>query len=381
MKRAVTLLLVVILLLGAVPLFSVSAQGEAQSYLVIANGNKLAKGLEAEIVAAGGVVTNVIPEIGVVAVSSSDPNFAVKAAGISGVQYAVMNAKVENVDPVEPVAISATVSNPPFSGDDDFYFDLQWGHDAVNAPEAWAAGVTGAGVRVAVLDTGFDTDHPDLEPNIDFAASKNFVPGETLVYGLADTYSHGTHTAGTVAAADNGFGTIGIAPDATLVLCKVLSDAGSGEFDWILSAIVYAAGEAEADVITMSIGAYFPRTPDANETAALTTALNRAAAYAYSEGAVLIASAGNDGADRDHDKNWLHLPSDTPHILTISATAPIGWATDPENIFLDSPVYYSNYGQSAIDFAAPGGNVEYPGNELCQVGPITHYCYVFDLVF
>ena len=137
------------------------------------------------------------------------------------------NISTQWVSPEPRVAgPSIQAGNPPESGNDDFFFDLQWGHDAVDAPEAWDAGGRGDGARVAVIDTGFDTDHPDLIPNVNFALSTNFVPGESLTYALPDSFSHGTHTAGTVAAADNGFGTIGVAPEAELVLVKGLPDAG-----------------------------------------------------------------------------------------------------------------------------------------------------------
>ena len=118
--------------------------------------------------------------------------------------------------PQTNVAFEEDFGNPPNSGDNDTRFDLQWGHDAVDAPEAWTEGFRGAGARVAVLDTGFDLDHPDLAPNINFTLSKNFVAGETLSYALPDPFSHGTHVAGTIAAADNAFGTIGVAPQAEL---------------------------------------------------------------------------------------------------------------------------------------------------------------------
>lgn len=386
MKRLLSLLFVLALVFALVPA-PAAAEGEAQSYLLIANGNKLPKGLVKQVEKAGGVVTQGFGEIGIAVVESSQGNFKGQAANFKGVRAVVPNLTVQWVEPVEQVAVS-DVASPPFTGDDDFYFDLQWGHDAVDAPEAWNAGLRGAGVKVAVLDGGFDLDHPDLMPNINYGLSKDFT-GEGLQYTLPDTFSHGTHTAGTVAAADNAFGTIGVAPEAKLVLVKVLGDAGSGSFDDVIAGILYAA-EVDADVINMSLGARLvksgdPDDPDgeytAKEAAELKNAIGRATTYAYQQGVTVIASAGNDGEDYDHNANVIHLPSDAPHVISISATTPIGWAVDPDNADLDYPTSYTNYGQSSIDFAAPGGDVLYPGSEICQVGPIVHYCFVFDLVF
>jgi subtilisin family serine protease len=258
----------------------------------------------------------------------------------------------------------------------------------VDAPEAWAAGQRGDGVRVAVLDTGFDTDHPDLAPNIDFAASRDFT-GEGLTYSLPDPFSHGTHTAGTVAAADNGLGTIGVAPEATLVLVKMLGDDGTGDFEDGIEAIVYAAGAADADVISMSWGVRVPRAgdptdPDADtpeEVAELKRALNLATRFANRQGATLVASTGNDGEDYDQNVGILSIPAMSDHVLAVSATTPIGWAVDPENNRSTHLASYSNYGNSIVDFSAPGGDLLYPGNETCTVGPVTNPCFVFDLVF
>lgn len=283
--------------------------------------------------------------------------------------------------------MSQQFGSPPTSGDDDFFFDLQWGHDAIDAPEAWNAGERGDGARVAVLDTGFDLTHPDLVPNIDFAASKDFT-GEGLQYTLPNPFSHGTHTAGTVAAADNAFGTIGVAPDATLILVKMLGDEGFGTFADGIEAIVYAAGPADADVLSMSWGARVPRAGDPTdpetdtpeEVAELKNALNRATRFANKQGATLIASAGNDAEDYDKNEAILSLPAMSDNVLAISATAPIGWAVDP-SVSLDNLASYSNYGNSLIDFAAPGGDFIYPGDEDCTVAGITRPCWVFDLVF
>ncbi len=364
------------------------AAAESRSYLILANANALPRGLSAAVAQAGGTIVRTIPQVGIAVAESANPDFADRAATIAGVRSVSANVKLQWIAPGRQVALE-DIGNPPFSGDDDTRFDLQWGHDAVDAPEVWNAGARGAGVRVAVLDTGFDTDHPDLAPNINFGLSANFVPGENLTYALPDSFSHGTHTAGTIAAADNAFGTIGIAPEAELVLVKVLSDAGSGSFEGVIEGIVHAA-DVDADVINMSLGAVLNRrgyeeddgTPvSAREVAELAVALGRATTYAYQKGTTVIASAGNEANDGDHDQDTLHLPSDSPHVISIAATAPIGWATDPGNISLDNPASYSNYGQSVIDFAAPGGDSAYPGNESCTIAGLTRPCWVFDLVF
>lgn len=384
MKRTISVL-VLILVLTVVSVIPVAAQRASRSYLLMAK-NKLPQNLESSVAAAGGQVNRFIPQVGLAVVSSSDPNFSVKAAKISGVSNVMPNVKLQWVPPLRQRAVKVNFGNPPTSGDDDFFFDLQWGHDAVDAPEAWNLGYRGEGARVAVLDTGFDLDHPDLAPNINLALSMDFT-GEGLQYTLPDPFSHGTHTAGTVAAADNGFGTIGVAPEAELVLVKVLGDEGSGSFADVISGIIYAA-DVDADVISMSLGANVPRNgfcdPEgcvsASEIAALVNAVKRATTYANQQGTTVIASAGNEALDFDHTGNLIGIPASLPNVITISATAPIGWAIDP-SVFLDNLASYSNYGQSTIDFAAPGGDFILPGEDLCTVAGVTVPCWVFDMVF
>jgi subtilisin family serine protease len=361
----------------------VGAGPTPKSYLILGKGEKLPANVAAQVQAAGGTLTKTIPQVGIAVASTTSADFKAKASKIGLV---VPNVRIGLIDPGKNVA--ADFGNPPASGDDDPFFDLQWGHDAVDAPEAWNAGERGAGTRVAVLDTGFDLDHPDLAPNIDYAASRDFT-GQGLQYSLPDPFSHGTHTAGTVAAADNAFGTIGIAPEATLVLVKMLFDEGFGDFDDGIEAIVYAAGPANADVISMSWGAIVPRAGDPTdpdldtpeEVADLKRALNLATRFANHEGATLVASAGNDAINWDQAPGMLNLPAMSDYVLTVSATAPIGWAKDPGNVSLDNLASYSNYGNVLIDLAAPGGDFVYPGNEDCTVAGLTRPCWVFDLVF
>jgi lantibiotic leader peptide-processing serine protease len=385
MKKIMQVALVVVML-AALFVVPAAAQGQTRSYLLVAqSGNNLPAGLAQKVGQAGGILTETLPQVGLAVAESADPSFKVKAGKISGIRVVLPNLTLQWISPVQQVALDEEFGNPPFSGDDDFFFDLQWGHDAVDAIEAWNAGYRGAGARVAVLDGGFDLDHPDLAPNINLGLSKNFVLGETLQYALPDPFSHGTHTAGTIAAADNAFGTIGIAPEAELVLVKVLGDEGSGTFEDVIAGIVYAA-DVDADVINMSLGAYLYKSGvkgvyTAKEAAELKNAIGRATTYAYQKGTTVIASAGNSAIDFDHSADLIHIPSDAPNVISISATAPIGWATDPLNIFLDNLASYSNYGQSVIDFGAPGGDFIYPGNESCVVAGLLRPCWVFDLVF
>ncbi|WP_082859340.1 S8 family serine peptidase [Microbulbifer sp. Q7] len=357
--------------------FCFSAGAVAESWVLVVHGNKIHQKTLDDIAAAGGKITLTVPEIGVLLVEG-DSSFGESVNTLSGVKHAGVNASFQFYEPIvaEGMTLDAA-ANPPLSGDDDFFFDLQWGHVAVNAVESWNAGNTGKGVRVAIIDGGYDLDHPDLAPNIDYNASMDFT-GEGLAYTLPDTFSHGTHVAGTVAAADNGIGTIGVAPDATLILLKALGDAGSGSFGAVAAAIVHAANQ-DADVINMSLGAAFPASePGA---AALRTMMSRATNYAYQAGVTIITAAGNDSTDGDKDRNNLNLPADSPHAISISATGPQGWAAGNGN--LDNLAIYSNYGQSLIDFAAPGGDYTYylSNNDVCTVGPITNLCGVFDFVF
>ena len=314
------------------------------------------------------------------------PRFFVRRADFASKLYAIAEIGFVAADvgfDVEygPQA-TADAGTPPNSGDDDFLFDLQWGHNFVGAQEAWAAGYTGQGVQVAVLDGGFDLDHPDLAPNINLALSLD-ITGEGLEFGFPTVFSHGTHVAGTIAAADNGIGTIGVAPDAELILVKVLGDNGSGSFADVIEGIFYASNVG-ADVINMSLGAAIPRQGQRGVNAdisALQNAVNKAITYAHQNGTTVIVSAGNAATDLDGgNRSELRLNTGMSHAVGISAMTTLNWAGDPENAEL-FPASYTNYGTSMVDFAAPGGSVDYPGNEGCVVAGVARPCWVFDLVF
>jgi subtilisin family serine protease len=362
----------------------IESRETSNSFILISKNNKLPNKLVKELANADATLEGSIPQIGIALVISDDPDFILKAEKIKGVEAVVPNVTTLYLDPGRKVmSMKADYGNPPVSGDDDFLFDLQWGHDAIDAPEAWDVGYKGDGVRVGVLDGGFDLTHPDLAPNISNLSAD--MTGEGLQYTIPDPFSHGSHTAGTIGAADNAYGTIGVAPEVELVLIKVLYDVGYGSLYNILNGIIYAAS-VKCDVINMSIGSTFYKSGNpeegytARDAAQYKNIYSRAITWAYQQGTLVIASAGNEGTDYDHSADLMHLPSGAAHALSISATAPVGWAVDPTTN-LDVIAQYSNYGQSAINFAAPGGNYMYPGNESCIVAFISRPCWIFDMVF
>ncbi|HZH43859.1 MAG TPA: S8 family serine peptidase [Lysobacter sp.] len=377
--------------------FAVSAH--AATYVVTAkSATSFDSQLARKIEAAGGRISARLPQIGVAIVESDDPGFATRAARLQGVHAVTPDLVLQFEIPPHGDSIDDSYANPPNSGDNDPRFDLQWGHAAVDAAGAWNRGYRGAGAKVAVLDSGIACQHPDLAPNLLMADSASFIAGEGVCLARVNAFNHGSHVAGTIAAADNGVGVIGVAPEAKIVAVKVLSEnTGSGSFAGIIQGIVHAADRG-ADVINMSLGVRggLPvNGPGANQVRELVNATARATRYASSRNALVIASAGNDGRDLDKDSrtvlcdsdgancfnaNLRAFPAELPGVLTIAATAPIGWAKAPTSTFLDNLASYSNYGQSAIDFAAPGGDAVYPGNENCTMAGLTRPCWVFDLV-
>jgi subtilisin family serine protease len=174
----------------------------------------------------------------------------------------------------------------------------------VRAPEAWAAGHDGKGTKVAVLDTGVDDAHPDLEGRI--SAAKNFTDSP----GTEDAQGHGTHTASTVGGtgAASGGRNRGVAPGAHLLVGKVLDDSGSGAMSWIIAGMQWAV-EQDADVVSMSLGS--PQRTDCSDP--MSTAAEELARG--SEDTLFVVAAGNIGPSL----NSVSSPGCAPSVLTVGA--------------------------------------------------------------
>jgi thermitase len=204
----------------------------------------------------------------------------------------------------------------------------------VDAVEAWTL-ARGTSIKVAVLDSGVDLDHPDINPKVELRA--NFSGAATN----EDKYGHGTHVAGIVAASHNSFGVAGVCPDCTILAGKVLDDRGVGSSSGLANGINWAVSNG-AKVINMSIGVRASRT--------LETAINNA----WSKGVVLVAAAGNGG---NQTKIY---PAAYPKVMAVAAT---------DN--KDAKASFSTYGASWVDIAAPGVNVysTFPNQDFALAAP------------
>ena len=248
-----------------------------------------------------------------------------------------------------------TRSNDPFFGTSGSWgqsYDDLWWLKRVNADDAWSM-TRGAGSTVAVIDTGFDFNHPDIANNVWYNQTElNGLPGvdddgngfiddvkgwdfQNNDNNPQDDNGHGTHVAGIIGAlADNAIGIAGVAPESKILPVKVLGSNGSGLVTNVISAIRYAANLG-VQVINLSLGvakAFLSKT--------LQTSFQNAVKYALGKGAVVVAAAGNEGSDVKNS-----YPAGIHDVIAVGAT-------DPTN----QRAYFSNFG-TELDFMAPGVDI------------------------
>jgi subtilisin len=159
---------------------------------------------------------------------------------------------------------------------------------------------TGAGIKIAVIDTGIDTDHEDLAANV--KGGIGYVKGESY----EDDHGHGSHCAGTIAALDNDRGVIGVAPEAHIWAVKVLDRRGSGRWGDVANGITWSADNG-MQIANMSIGGGYSKTVEA------------ACSYATTNGVLLIAAAGNSG-DGSVTTNEYSYPASYSTVVSVGAT-------------------------------------------------------------
>lgn len=216
----------------------------------------------------------------------------------------------------------------PVSIKSDAEYANTWGVTNTGAKTVYTAGVTGNGVKVAVLDTGIDYNHTDLNAN--YAGGYNFITGTT---NTLDDNGHGTHVAGIISALNNGAGVVGMAPEAKIYALKILDASGNGYSSNVISALDWAVNNG-MQVVNVSFGT--PVYPG--------TALEDAFINAEAKGLVVVAASGNAGTCAG-DTDTVYYPARFASVISVGAI-------DSAN----SRPCFSSVGPN-LEISAPGSNI------------------------
>jgi len=378
----------------------------ATSYVVLAEAGTSVTALADSLAGSGSKVTSVNRDIGMVVVSSTDTAFRARATKISGVEGVAADRSIgyaptrrpltverENLTAAKagkaPKALKAPAAKKPPKVKSDPLDSLLWGMKMINADQAHAVTLGSKRVRVGIMDTGVQGDHPDLHANFDYDRSRNFVTDIPEIDGACesadcvdpvgeDDNGHGTHVAGTVGAAMNGFGVSGVAPKVDIVEVRAGQDSGYFFLQPTVDALTYSAN-AGLDVVNMSFyvdpwlyncaGGAPEDTPEqAAEQDVIIEAMSRALDYAHSKNVTLVAATGNNhedladprvdisspdyGAD-PHDRTidnetCLDLPVEGPNVIGVNALGPSSKKSDFSN-------YTTDLNSGEVEVSAPGG--------------------------
>ncbi|MFG2335054.1 S8 family serine peptidase [Streptomyces yangpuensis] len=332
-----------------------------RAYLVItAPGDTTA--VRNAVTANGGTVFQYYDAIGVITAHSASASFAATMRGVSGVQQVgatrTSDVPADAYNPALPAnpAQSTTPSGEPVRAD----------MTQIKADQAWAVTTGSASVKVGILDTGVDDQHQDLAPNFNAADSASCAYGkpDTRTGAWRDVGTHGTHVAGTVAAAKNGKGVIGVAPGVKISSVRIAEPNSSLFFAENTICGFMWAGDHGFKVTNNS---YYTdpwqfNCPDNADQAAIIEGVKRAQEYAEGKGSLQVAAAGNSNLDlankttdtespndstpvtRTITNACLDIPTELPGVVTVSAMGTTAKAS------------YSNYGLNVVDVTAPGGD-------------------------
>jgi subtilisin family serine protease len=360
--------------LGAGPAHAVPAEGAAPGPLMNYVVNTKAspghvRKVEDAVKAAGGTVVQSYAQLGVVIAQSTNSDFR------TDVRAGRYGREVQSVGATRTAAVSegpagtASIEDVEAAPVADPREGEQWDMVQIKADQAHQITDGSRRVLVGINDSGVDDTHPDLAPNFDAADSvscvDNGVPDTTAGAWRPTTSSHGTHVAGTVAAARNGVGIVGVAPGVRIASVKVVNDDGYIYPEYSICGFVWAA-EHHMDVTNHSyfIDPYQFWCKDNGDQGAVQEAVRRAVDYATNHGVLSVAAAGNSNYDlsnkttdssspndstavtRTIDNNCLDMPTELPGVITVASTTQARAKSG-----------FSNFGLNTIDVAAPGSAI------------------------
>ncbi len=365
------------LLGGVVGLTATAAggtEGAPSTYIVLASGASTSQAAAA-VRSARGTVVAAYDQIGVVLATSSDAAFGSavrRAPGVVGAAatgtFGVRLADDMTVlDPTGPAAPAVPAGGDPLS-------NTQWDMGNIGVWDAHAVTMGSPDVVVGDIDTGLDYTHPDLAANVDFSRSVSCVGGvpNTDPAAWMDDNGHGTHTAGTIAAAKNGIGIVGVAPGVRIAGIK----AGNADGFFFPEAVVCAFMWAGSHGIAVTNNSYYADPWQFNcrndvDQRAIWEAERRAIRWAMQQRVSVVAAQGNANMDlsktnidttspdngtpvtREVTNACAEVPNEVPGVIGVNATGAS-----------HQKAYYSSYGVGVSDLSAPGGDRRYqdPGD-------------------
>lgn len=296
--------------------------------------------------------------VGLAIVDDIDDAGATALAGGPGVA-AVASDRVFQQEPVQGMvteAAGASTASPDDPGS-AFFIARQWNLPAVDADGAWIKGRFGSpSVTVAIIDSGIDYMHADLQGLVDLSRSVSFIPSDDALVDaffpgrnhVTDLRFHGTHVAATVSS--NAFAAAGITSKTTLMAVKSCDVNGSCPFSAVLLGVLHAVDNG-ADVINMSLGGAFPKAGNRDAI----DIIKQVFRYARDNRVTVVVAAGNSSTDMTVDRANFHSYCDAPATICVSALGPTSGGNTGPWPDVDTFADYSNFGDKHIDLSAPGG--------------------------
>ena len=341
--------------------------GTDQTFIVLYKAQAVPSNAVLKITQAGGSLVASYPAIGVAIARSSSATFQAtlekdsKVASAAATGASALHLQPDTLDNGADDALPQTPAT-----DADSLSGLQWDMVQIHTPEAHAITGGSPSITVGDIDTGLDYTHPDLAANVDSANSVNCVSGAPVPGAVAamDDNGHGTHTAGTIAAASNGIGIVGVAPNVKIAGIK----AGNASGFFFPEAVICAFMWAGSHHIAVTNNSYFAdpwlfNCKNDKAQKAIYSAEQRAIKYAMQQGTVVVAAMGNQADDLAHPTKDATSPDNTTPVVrditNACAVVPtevagvIGVSADG-NTGLKS--FYSSYGVGVTDVVAPGGD-------------------------
>ena len=345
------------------PRHACSTSGAATRYLVLLPEGMSEQLATAEVATACGAMSVYYPQIAVGVANSTDPDFA----GRMGTDRAFSAERVLANGRSERGAAGVDVTTDPAEVDRADLTGEQWDMSMIGADRARRISPGSKNVLVGILDSGVDPNHPDLAAALDPAASAGCLSGKADPSPAAwepTASPHGTHVAGTIAAADDGHGTAGVAPGVRIASVKVVDDSGYIFPENAVCGLMWAT----ANNMRVTNNSYFVdpwlMTCDHDSEHVVYESVRRAVDYATEHGVLTVAAATNEGADltnpsgrtvqdpassgrRTLDASCKVLPAGLRGVVAVSAVG-----RD------ELKASYSSYGLGVVDVTAPGGETK-----------------------